>query len=95
VRQLRSRQHDPARHRRPGWALDTLAAHVRQIHIKDALSPSLPGAWGEEVVVGDGEVDWPSFFALVDERRIACNVIVECESSTSAFVKRFLEPVGG
>lgn len=47
----------------PVEALSTLAPHVMQIHIKDALPTDTPGTWGREVPAGAGAVDWPAFFA--------------------------------
>ncbi len=61
----------------PVAALDVLAGSVRQIHVKDARAPSEPGAWGKEVVVGTGDVDWPSLLAVINERRISCNFMIE------------------
>jgi len=87
----------------PVAALDTLAVHVRQIHVKDALPASEPGTWGEEVAVGSGDVDWPSLLAVVDDRRISCNLIIEREGGSTAaedvaqarvFIERLLGSVG-
>ena len=39
--------------------------HVASCHIKDATRTKTPGTWGDEVVVGTGEVDWPAFFATL------------------------------
>ena len=50
----------------PITALRTLAPWVKQCHIKDARRASRPGAWGEEVVVGTGQVDWKQFFDTLD-----------------------------
>jgi len=49
----------------PIAGLKTLLPHVVQCHIKDATRTRTPGTWGEEVVVGTGEVDWPAFFATL------------------------------
>ncbi|MCX8091033.1 MAG: sugar phosphate isomerase/epimerase [Verrucomicrobiae bacterium] len=46
----------------PIEALRVLAPWIRQVHLKDARRTRVPGTWGEEVVLGTGEVDWPSFF---------------------------------
>jgi len=48
-------------------ALRTLAPWVRQCHLKDANRTRQPGTWGDEVVVGAGQVDWPEFFAVLRE----------------------------
>lgn len=82
----------------PVAALDTLAAHVRQIHIKDALLTETPGTWGKEVVVGAGDVEWPAFFDVVKERQIACNFIIEREAGEStdqdvAKAREVIEPL--
>lgn len=50
----------------PIEALRLLGPMVRQCHIKDARKTRQPGTWGDEVVVGTGEVDWPEFFRTLD-----------------------------
>jgi len=45
--------------------LRTLLPYVRSCHIKDATRTKTPGTWGDEVVVGTGEVDWPAFFTTL------------------------------
>lgn len=47
----------------PIASLKELLPYVVQVHIKDARRTRVPGAWGEEVRVGDGEVHWPAFLA--------------------------------
>jgi sugar phosphate isomerase/epimerase len=49
----------------PIAGLKTLLPHVAQCHIKDANRTKVAGTWGEEVVVGTGEVDWQAFFATL------------------------------
>jgi len=49
----------------PIAGLKTLRPYVEQCHIKDATRTKVPGTWGEEVVVGTGEVDWTAFFATL------------------------------
>ncbi len=51
----------------PIEALRLLAPHVRQVHVKDAKRTSVKGQWGEEVVVGTGEVDWDAFVRILAE----------------------------
>ncbi len=51
----------------PIEALRTLGPWIRQVHIKDALRTKVPGTWGQEVMAGTGEVDWPAFFATLQE----------------------------
>jgi sugar phosphate isomerase/epimerase len=50
----------------PIVALRTLGPWLKQCHIKDARRTHVPGTWGEEVVVGSGQVDWPSFLRTID-----------------------------
>lgn len=46
----------------PIQALRTVGRFVKSVHLKDARVTKVPGTWGEEVVLGTGEVDWNSFF---------------------------------
>lgn len=46
----------------PIEVIDTLAKHIEQCHLKDAIRTKVPGTWGTEVAVGTGEVNWPQFF---------------------------------
>ena len=49
----------------PVAALHRLAPHVLQVHVKDALPAETAGEWGQEVPVGEGGVDWESFFDVL------------------------------
>jgi L-ribulose-5-phosphate 3-epimerase len=51
----------------PIAALQTLAPWLKQVHLKDANRTRVPGQWGDEVPVGAGQVDWPRFFAVLEE----------------------------
>jgi L-ribulose-5-phosphate 3-epimerase len=64
----------------PVEALRLLAQRVAQVHIKDAIPSTIPGTWGKETVAGTGSVDWPAFFAVLEERRIACDFMIEREA---------------
>jgi len=64
----------------PIAALRTLAARVVQIHIKDAVASTVPGTWGEEVCVGAGQVDWPAFFAVIEEQGLDVDLMIEREA---------------
>jgi sugar phosphate isomerase/epimerase len=64
----------------PVAALRTLAPWLKQVHLKDAVRTRTPGTWGEEVVVGTGEVDWPAFFAVLDELGYSGNLCLEREA---------------
>lgn len=61
-------------------ALQTLGKRLKQVHIKDARRTKTPGEWGEEVVVGTGEVDWTAFFETLDELRFAGFCCIEREA---------------
>lgn len=64
----------------PVAALRALGGRVRQIHVKDARRTRRKGEWGREVRVGDGDVDWPAFFATLRERAIDCDLMIEREA---------------
>lgn len=64
----------------PVDALERLSAWVKQIHVKDAVATRTPGEWGAEVAVGDGEVDWPAFFAVVHKKALDVDLMIEREA---------------
>jgi sugar phosphate isomerase/epimerase len=64
----------------PIEALRLLAPHVRQVHVKDAKRTTVKGQWGEEVVVGTGEVDWVSFVRILAESDFEGGYIFEREA---------------
>jgi len=64
----------------PVSSLHTLAPWLKQCHIKDATKTGQPGTWGEEVVVGSGDVDWPGFFTALDEIGYSGDLAVEREA---------------
>ncbi len=70
----------------PVEAVKRLLPHVRQVHIKDATPPSTPGAWGEEVPVGKGAVDWRAFLDTLAAARYRGDWIIEREAGTQRSV---------
>jgi len=51
----------------PLAALDKLGRYVRSVHCKDATWSDQPGAtWGQEVPLGEGDVDFAKFLATLD-----------------------------
>ena len=64
----------------PIAALRQLAPRLRQVHLKDARPSGRPGAWGAEVPLGQGEVDWPAFFAVLAEHGYAGPLPIEREA---------------
>jgi sugar phosphate isomerase/epimerase len=45
----------------PIRAVEILGADIHSVHVKDARRPKVPGTWGEEVPLGEGEVNIPLF----------------------------------
>ncbi len=83
----------------PIEALDALAPHIVQIHIKDATPTHTAGEWGSEVAAGSGAVDWPTFFATIKKHNLDVDLMIEREAGGSriddiraaaALVQRFL-----
>jgi L-ribulose-5-phosphate 3-epimerase len=67
----------------PVAALQRLAPWVRQVHVKDARASKVPGQWGAEVPVGDGQVDWPGFFGVLRGAGLDVDLVVEREAGHS------------
>ena len=70
-------------HGDPIKALRTLGPWLKQIHIKDGTRPRTPGAWGEEVVAGTGEVAWSEFFATLRALNFDGWCCIEREAGTT------------
>jgi sugar phosphate isomerase/epimerase len=64
----------------PIAALRTLGPWLKQCHIKDALRTTTPGTWGQEVVVGTGQVDWRAFFQTLLDLKFSGNLCIEREA---------------
>jgi L-ribulose-5-phosphate 3-epimerase len=82
----------------PIAALKRLAPWVRQVHIKDAKASAEPGAWGAEVPVGAGQVDWPAFFAALKEADLDVDLLIEREAGHSRIddikrARQLIEPL--
>jgi sugar phosphate isomerase/epimerase len=45
----------------PLRAVEILGADIRSVHVKDAKRPHTPGSWGEEVPLGQGQVNIRAF----------------------------------
>lgn len=67
----------------PIEALRKLMPRVRQVHLKDAVSTQTPGTWGKEVRLGDGEVDWAAFLAVLNEHNYPGDLVIEREAGSS------------
>lgn len=66
----------------PVDAVRVLAPWLRQVHIKDATRAATPGAWGGEVPVGDGDVDWSAFLAALRDAGYRGDLVIEREAGT-------------
>jgi sugar phosphate isomerase/epimerase len=66
----------------PVEALSLLRPWIRQVHIKDAKRTKHPGTWGEEVVVGQGEVDWSAFFVSLNQMNFGGHLVIEREAGS-------------
>jgi len=64
----------------PIEALQKLVPHVEQVHVKDAKRTTVKGQWGEEVIVGTGQVDWVAFVRILAEADFAGSYIFEREA---------------
>lgn len=64
----------------PVAGLRTLLPYLQQIHIKDAIVTSQPGTWGNEVVVGTGQVNWPAFLTVLNEAGYKGPLVIEREA---------------
>jgi len=83
----------------PIAAAEKLAPRIRQVHIKDATSPPMPGDWGTEVAVGTGEVNWDAFFKTLKQGGFNGDLVIEREAGddrigdikqAAAYVPQFL-----
>jgi L-ribulose-5-phosphate 3-epimerase len=80
----------------PIEALRTLGPWLKQCHIKDARKTHQPGTWGDEVVVGTGEVNWTEFFRALDELKFGGYCCIEREAGQQRLediraARRFVE----
>ena len=66
----------------PVQAVRVLASWIQQVHIKDAVRTQTPGKWGNEVAVGAGEVDWPAFFAILEDMNFNGDFVIEREAGS-------------
>ena len=64
----------------PVEAVLRLGSSLRQVHIKDARHTTVPGTWGEEVVAGTGDVDWPEIFRALKKINFTGDLAIEREA---------------
>ena len=75
----------------PLQALDMLSGHVLSVHCKDGRSPKVPGELGQEVALGDGEVDFPGFLQLLKKMNYRGLLTIEREEPAAAQRKADIE----
>jgi L-ribulose-5-phosphate 3-epimerase len=68
----------------PIHAVEILGPDIRSVHLKDARRPTVTGEWGEEVPLGQGEVDIPRFLRTLRAIGYAGPLVVEREVGTQA-----------
>ncbi len=51
----------------PVEAVEILGKFIRSVHLKDAKRPKVKGEWGEEVVLGNGQVNIPLFLKTLEK----------------------------
>ena len=61
--------------------LQILGSHVRSVHAKDGKWPTDPSKLGEEVLIGQGLVDFKKVFAKLREFGYTGAVTIERETS--------------
>jgi sugar phosphate isomerase/epimerase len=68
----------------PIRAVEILGPDIRSVHVKDARRTKVAGEWGEEVPLGEGEVNIPRFLQALDRAGYAGPLIVEREVGDQA-----------
>jgi L-ribulose-5-phosphate 3-epimerase len=63
----------------PIRAVEILGPDIRSVHVKDARRPAVPGRWGEEVPLGQGEVDIRRFIQTLKRVGYTGPLVVERE----------------
>jgi L-ribulose-5-phosphate 3-epimerase len=68
----------------PIRAVEILGPDIRSVHVKDARRTKVPGEWGEEVPLGEGEVNLPKFLRALERVGFAGPLVVEREVGDQA-----------
>jgi len=63
----------------PIRSIEILGPDIRSVHLKDARRPTTPGTWGEEVPLGEGEVNMPLFLDALKRVGFQGTLMVERE----------------
>jgi sugar phosphate isomerase/epimerase len=83
----------------PIAALRMLGPWLKQCHLKDARRTKTPGTWGQEMVLGTGEVNWREFFNVLSELKFSGDLCIEREAGNQRVAdiraaRQFVESVG-
>ncbi len=68
----------------PIRAVEILGPDIRSVHVKDARRPKVAGQWGQEVVLGEGEVDIKRFVQTLKKIGYTGPLVVEREVGDQA-----------
>lgn len=68
----------------PLRAVEILAPDIRSVHLKDARRPTVAGTWGEEVPLGQGEVNIREFVSVLQKNGYSGPLIIEREVGDQA-----------
>lgn len=68
----------------PIRAVELLGPDIRSVHVKDARRTRVPGTWGEEVPLGEGEVNLPLFLRALERIGYRGPLVVEREVGDQA-----------
>ena len=68
----------------PIRAVEILGPDIHSVHVKDARRPKVPGQWGEEVPLGQGEVNIPKFVQALKRNGYTGPLVIEREVGDQA-----------
>jgi L-ribulose-5-phosphate 3-epimerase len=68
----------------PQSAIELLGPDIRSVHVKDARRPTTPGTWGQEVRLGEGEVDIRKFVSSLKSVGYRGPLVIEREVGDQA-----------
>ena len=68
----------------PLRAVEILGPDIRSVHVKDAKRPKVHGTWGEEVPLGEGEVDIRAFLKTLKKVGYRGSLCIEREVGDQA-----------
>ena len=68
----------------PIRAVEILGPLIRSVHLKDARRPSVPGQWGQEVPLGQGDVNIREFVSALKKNGYTGPLVIEREVGDQA-----------